>query len=97
MTTAVISGRVNETVRQKADIAIRKAGISPSEIIQNIWSFIAESGEIPPEAMPSDRRGHTGAALDRYDQFLATLPERNPTYEGWTDEDILALKVRDHA
>ena len=97
MATAVISGRVSEGIRQKADVAIRKAGLTPTDIIQNVWRTIAESGEIPPAAMPSDRSEQDSELLTRYEQFLTSLPPRNPAYADWTDEDILALKVRDHA
>ena len=97
MATAVVSGRVSEAIRQRAEIAMRKAGLKPTDVIQSVWAAMAETGEVPEIA-----RKHTAApaehdALDKLNQFLNTLPPANPEYSGWSDEDILRLKTRDNA
>ena len=96
MTTAVVSGRVDEAVRQRADVVMRKAGLKPTDIIQNVWAFMARTGEVPEIAQPASTADDKQDALARLDGFLSSLPQANPAYAGWSDDDILALKVHDH-
>ena len=49
MATAVVSGRVDERVRQRADAYIRAAGSTPAEVIKVVWERIAQTGEVPEE------------------------------------------------
>ena len=97
MATAVVSGRVDERVRQRADAVMRKAGVTPTEVIQGVWASMAETGEVPDVAKPSSDRAGGNAAMARLERFLESLPPANPDYAGWSDDDILALRVRDHA
>lgn len=97
MATAVVSGRVDDAIRQRADAALRKAGLTPTDIIQNVWAYIAKTGEIPDAAQPAAATDSKKEALSRLDRFLDSLPPANPAYAGWSDDDILALKVRDYA
>ena len=52
MATSVVSGRVDEKVRQRADAYIRAAGSTPAEVIKVVWESIARTGEVP-EAAPA--------------------------------------------
>ena len=97
MGTSVVSGRVEDATRHKADLAIRKAGLTANSVIQNLWASIAESGEVPQAAQPGGGDAGKQAALERLDAFLAKLPPVNSEYEGWSDNEILALQVDDHA
>ena len=96
MATAVISGRVDERVRQRADIVMRKAGLKTSDIIQSVWTYMAEEGEVPEIARLSTETGGKEEALEHLRLFLESLPPANPAYEGLSDDDILALKVHDY-
>ena len=49
MATAVVSGRVDEKIRQRADAYIRAAGSTPAEVIKVVWENIARTGEVPEE------------------------------------------------
>ena len=93
MATAVISARVDEGIRQRADLVMRKAGLKPTDIIQNVWAYMATRGEIPDVAKPMDAADDKQEALARLERFIASLPPANPAYAGWTDEQILALKA----
>ena len=97
MATAVVSGRVNEQVRQRADVAMREAGLTSSDVIQNVWASMAETGEVPEVAKRRQGEGRGQAALARLERFLDSLPPANPAYAGWDDDDILALRVLDYA
>ena len=97
MSTAVVSGRVDERVRQRADVALRKAGLTPTDIIQSVWNEIARSGDVPDIARPGRAEGDGPAALERFERFLEKLPPVNPAYADFSDDEILALRVQDHA
>ena len=97
MATLVVSGRVDETIRHRADAVIRKAGLTPTEIIQNVWNSIAQTGDIPEQALPRRESDDQKSALERLDDFLAALPPANPQFAGLSDDELLAMKTHDHA
>lgn len=97
MPTAVVSGRVDDAIRQRADIVMRKAGLTPTDVIQNVWAHMANMGEVPDAARPTATADGKQETLAHLNSFLSSLPPANPAYAGWSDEDILALKVHDHA
>ncbi len=47
MATSVVSGRVDEAVRKRADAYIRGAGTTSAEVIRVVWENIARTGEVP--------------------------------------------------
>lgn len=49
MATAVVSGRVDERVRQRADAYIKAAGTTTADVIRVVWERIARTGEVPDE------------------------------------------------
>lgn len=49
MATTVVSGRVDEMVRRRADAYIRRVGSTPAEVIKVVWENIARTGEVPEE------------------------------------------------
>ena len=97
MATAVVSGRVDEAVRQKADNVMRKNGLKPSDVIQNVWNAMAETGEVPEVACPPRNKGEKRSAMDRLESLAENLPPVNPAYADLSDEEILAQRVRDYA
>lgn len=96
MATAVVSGRVDEAVKHRADVVMRKAGLSPTEVIQNVWNSMALTGEVPAEARAASASQAKGGALERLDVFLSSLPPVNPEFAAMSDEELLALKALDN-
>lgn len=47
MATTVISGRVDERIKSRADVFIRVAGLSAGDVIRAVWEHIAQTGEVP--------------------------------------------------
>ncbi len=47
MSTVLVSGRVDEDVKQRTDLVLRKAGKTNSDVIRSLWNSIAATGEIP--------------------------------------------------
>lgn len=97
MATAVVSGRVDEATRQRADVVMRKAGLKPTDVIQGVWATMARTGEVPDAALPASATAKGQEAMARLDRFLNTLPPLNRAYADLSDDEILALKVRDDA
>ena len=95
MATAVVSGRVGEAIRPRADIAMRKANLTPTDVIQGVWATMAKTGEVPDIVRPVTAVPKEQEAMARLDRFLNSLPPANSTYAGWSDDDILALRARD--
>ena len=85
MGTVVVSGRVSESICQRADIAMRKAGLKPTDIIQSVWAVMAETGEVPDIARKRPDAQAELDPLENLNRFLATLPPANPKYSGWSD------------
>ena len=96
MATSVVSGRVDETIRQRADVVMRRAGLKPTDVIQGVWAFMARTGEIPDIAQPASVIDNNQEALARLNDYFQTLPSANPAYAGLSDDDILSSRVRDH-
>lgn len=96
MATAVVSGRVDEAVKHRADVVMRKAGLSPTEIIQNVWNSMALTGEVPAEARAASGSQAKKSALKRLDVFLESLPPVNEAFAAMTDDELLGLKVLDN-
>lgn len=49
MATAVISGRVDARLKERADAYLRAAGVTAGDVIRAVWERIARTGEIPEE------------------------------------------------
>lgn len=47
MATAVISGRVDERVKARAEVFIHAAGLSAGDVVRMVWEHIAQTGEVP--------------------------------------------------
>ena len=83
MSTSVVSGRVDEKVRQRADAYIRAAGSTPAEVIKVVWENIARTGEVPEE----EPEGPCGA-WERFMEFRESLPEAEPWLVNLTKEQM---------
>ena len=58
---------------------------------------MATTGEVPEAALPSSICSKERDALAQLDRFLDSLPDPNPAYAGWSDDEILALRACDYA
>ena len=96
MASAVVSGRVDETIRQRADVVLRKAGLKPTDVIQAVWAAMAKTGEVPEFMRMSATTLAKQDAMDALNSFLGSLPPVNRELAGMSDDDILAMKVLDN-
>lgn len=71
MATLLVSGRVDESIKRKADAYIKRAGVTTSDVIKVVWEQIAETGEVPTKA----KQRKTEATLaDRLTRLRASTP-----------------------
>ena len=85
MATAVVSGRVDEKIRQRADAYIRAAGSTPAEVIKVVWENIARTGEVPEVATAEEEPRGT---WERFMEFREGLPEAEPWLVNLTKEQM---------
>jgi antitoxin component of RelBE/YafQ-DinJ toxin-antitoxin module len=55
--TAIISGRVEESTKEKVGAIIRAAGLTVGDVIKRVWDNIARTGELPQPVEQSDFSG----------------------------------------
>ena len=97
MSTAVVSGRIDADLKVQVDAIVRNAGSSISEVINNVWLTIAQTGELPADNLRTDGFAEQRARFEAFEGWLAALPEPNPAYIHMSDEEILATKVDRYA
>lgn len=66
MATAVISGRVDEQVRESAERYIQASGLTVADVIRTVWERIARTGEVPREEAGDEQ---TNAAWNDFMAF----------------------------
>ena len=74
MATAVISGRVEEELKERVGRLIQAAGMSAADVIKTVWENIARTGEVP---MPCAADEQVDERAKRFAQFMelrASLP-----------------------
>lgn len=47
MATSVVSGRVDDHVKERAAAYIHAAGMTSADVIKTVWERIAKTGEVP--------------------------------------------------
>ena len=75
MATATVSASVDANVKAVANEYIRKAGLTPNELIRNLWESIANTGVVPEFDDAGDKRRQARLAAFRNAQnIIADLP-----------------------
>lgn len=96
MATAVVSGRVDEAVKHRADVVIRNAGETVASVINRVWEAMAETGELPESLRQGHAQETKREVFASFLSWLDELPEPNPAYADMTDDELFALKVDEH-
>lgn len=95
MPTAVVSGRIDEELKRRADVIIRSAGSSVGNVINDVWRSIVETGQLPKTESQIGETESKQCTFNSFLEWFNELPPQNPTYASMTDDEILALKVDD--
>ncbi len=97
MPTVVISGRVDEDVKLRADAIIRAAGSTVNNVINDVWQTIVSTGQLPVPPSVIDEQKEKRAVLASFMEWFDELPPQNEAFEHMTDDEILAGRVDDYA
>lgn len=73
MATAVVSGRVDEQVKARADAFIRAAGLSTGDVIRAVWERIAQTGEVPDACDGIGQQHAKRDSLERLGELRASF------------------------
>lgn len=87
MGTAVVSGRVDEAVKRKADAVIRRYGCTTNDVIKNVWQSIAQTQELPDMHMVEDERAAAARAMRELREFTDSL-QPCPVLATLSDDDV---------
>ena len=88
MATATVSASVDAQTKIIANAYIQKAGLTPNEVIRNLWEHIAATGEVPAsEKTDTDRERRRHEAFRHMESLMKTIPEDTPLAT-MSDEEI---------
>lgn len=88
MATIVVSGRVDEAVKRRADMYIKAAGKTPAQIINDMYVQISITGELP---RGDDDQGGLKERMALVEEFMSwreTLPPDDDWFNAMTDDDM---------
>lgn len=71
MATAIVSGRVDAAVNQRASTYIRAAGLTVSDVIGMLWNNIAQHKQIP--AFLTEQKAEEKDTLTQFFAFCDSL------------------------
>ena len=97
MPTVVVSGRVDEDVKLRADAIIRSEGSSVARVISDVWQNIVDTGQLPESPTLAREQAERRAAFSSFMDWFEGLPAQNGAYAHLMDEEILEGRVDDYA
>jgi len=97
MPTVVISGRVEEDVKLRADAIIRAAGSTVNGVINDVWQTIVSTGQVPAPPSVLDEQAQKRATFASFMEWFDELPPQNEYFAHMTDDEILMGRVDDYA
>lgn len=74
MPTAIVSGRVDAAVRDRANAYIHAAGLTAGDVVKRVWENIARTGEVPPVQQATGEQ-ESDDPFERFMAFRETLPD----------------------
>lgn len=76
MATAVVSGRIDASLRDKAAPYLKLAGVTAGDVIKTVWKSIAETGQVP---QPVEAEAGRASALEEF----FSLCDSNTSASDW--------------
>lgn len=96
METAVISGRVDQAVKERANRIIQAAGLTVSDVIKATWTSIAKTGELPEALVEPANKTEPSSQFSRFAQFVESLPPASDEFASMSDAQMKNLLGRRH-
>ena len=91
MGTAVVSGRVDQATKNRADRVIRASGLTAGDVIKALWTQISQTGEVPEFLTTPHDEPDSSARMARYLKFLDSLPPAPQEYAEMSDNQMKKL------
>lgn len=88
METAVISGRVDQAVKERANRIISAAGLTVADVIKATWTSIAKTGELPEALVEPVNKTEPCSQFSRFAQFVDTLPPASEAFASMSDTQM---------
>lgn len=91
MQTAVVSGRVDQVIKERADRVIRASGLTVADVIKATWFSIAQTGELPEALTAPASKPAPSAQFSRFVEFVEMLPPAPEVFAGMSDAQMKDL------
>ena len=91
MGTAVVSGRVDQATKNRADRVIRASGLTTGDVIKALWAQISQTGEVPEFLATPHNEPDSSIRIARYMKFLDSLPPAPREYAEMSDDQMQEL------
>ena len=88
MATATVSASVDANVKAVANEYIRKAGLTPNELIRDLWESIANTGVVPEFDDSGDKRRQARLAAFKDTQSIIVNLPRGTKLDTMTYDDM---------
>ena len=91
MPTAIVSGRVDTAVRDRANAYIHAAGLTAGDVVKRVWENIARTGEVPAVQQAAAEQ-ESDDPFERFMAFCDSLPKpKDDWLATMTDEQMKDL------
>lgn len=96
MSMVTVSARIDEATKVLGNDIIKRRGLTPNEVIGNLYERIVETGEVPEAVAGKSHSDKTMQAFKELDLLVSDMPTGTPlasmSYEDlkaeWTNRDI---------
>lgn len=95
MPTAIVSGRVEVAVRDRANAYIKAAKMTPADVIKRVWENIAKTGEMPVIQQKASY-DDPDDSFERFMAFRATCPTPAADWISTMSDDQMKDLIAEH-
>ena len=88
MATVVVSGRIDEAVKRRADMYIKAAGKTPAQVINDMYVQISITGELPRGDESLATREQRKERFDAFVEWRNSLAPDDDWLANLTDEQM---------
>lgn len=93
MATAVISGRVDQELKQRVDQILAREGKTVGDVIRDVWVTIGQTGALPATSKQEEALRGKRESLREFMDLVESLPPAPSWFSAMTDEDMRNLVV----
>lgn len=95
MATAVVSGRVDERIKQEVDRILQREGKTPGDVIKDVWTTIYQTGRLPITQEQEDEFKRKRQGFAELMEFVHTAPASPSWATSLTDKEMNDMIAKD--